>query len=65
MRGNLMKVGDRVKYWGYTEEAFHRGGVPSFEKGEGTIITLDNILYLAFANGYIYPIHYCANVEIL
>ena len=57
--------GDHVKFFGYTEEAYRNGSVPTFMQNEGTLIWVDNQWYVKLANEWILPLYYCANIEII
>lgn len=57
------QIGDRVKYHGYTPEAYRNGSVPTFMIGEGIVIELDGKLYLKLDTEYIIPVYYLDNLE--
>lgn len=59
------QIGDRIKFTGYTLEAYKNGSVPTFMDGEGIIIELENKLYLKLDTEYIIPIYYLDNLKVI
>lgn len=59
------QIGDRIKFTGYTLEAYKNGSVPTFMDGEGIIIELENKLYLKLDTEYIIPLYYLDNLKVI
>lgn len=59
------KLGDRIKFTGYTPEAYKNGSVPIFMSNEGIVIELDGKLYLKLDSEYILPVYYLDNIELI
>ena len=59
------QIGDRIKFTGYTLEAYRNGSVPTFMIGEGIVIELEGKFYLKLDTEWILPIYYLDNLELI
>lgn len=59
------QLGDRIKFMGYTPEAYKNGSVPTFFENEGIVIELDGKLYLKLDSEWILPVYYLDNLEFI
>jgi hypothetical protein len=59
------QIGDRIRFMGYTPEAYKNGSVPTFVSNEGIVIDLDGKLYLKLDNEWVVPIYYLDNLELV
>jgi hypothetical protein len=62
---NQPQIGDRIKFMGYTEDAYRNGSVPTFLGDEGVVIEVEGKLYLKLDTQYIIPLYYLDNIQIL
>jgi hypothetical protein len=58
-------IGDKIKYYGYTEEAYKNGSVPTFVAETGIVLEVEGKLHIKFANGWILPLYYLDNIELV
>lgn len=58
-------VGDKIKFKGYTPEAFQRGGVPLFFEGQGVVMWIDGVFYIRMTDNTIIPTYFCENMELV